>query len=123
MTSEHEKAEALKARAKAFAIRVVRLFRALPKTEEARLMGRQLLRAATSVAANYRAATRARSKKEFVSKLGNVVEEADEAVFWIELLIETNVLEPHRVQDLLDEAEQLLAIFAASYHTARHSLR
>jgi four helix bundle protein len=123
MASEHERAEALKARAKAFAVRVVRLFRALPKTEEARIMGRQLLRSATSVAANYRAATRARSKKEFVSKLGNVVEEADETVFWIELLIETDTMEPHRIQDLLDEAGQLLAIFAAPYYTARCSLR
>ena len=84
--------EQMRARTKQFAIRVVRLFRALPKTREAMVMGNQLLRSGTSVAANYRAACRARSKAEFISKMGTVVEEADETVFWLELLIETGTV-------------------------------
>ncbi|MGH9789756.1 MAG: four helix bundle protein [Candidatus Acidiferrales bacterium] len=78
------RAEELKKRTKQFAIRVIKLFRSLPKTEEARIIGRQLLRSATSVAANYRAVCRARSKPEFIAKLGLVVEEADESALWLE---------------------------------------
>ncbi len=88
MTVQHEE---LKRRTKAFAIRIVKLYRSLPKSEEARIMGRQILRAGTSVAANYRAVCRARSKAEFISKIGVVVEEADETVFWLEMLVETNI--------------------------------
>ena len=79
--AEGYKADELKAHSKRFAIAVVRLFRELPRTEEARILGRQLLRSGTSVAANYRAACRARSKAEFIAKLGVVVEEIDETVF------------------------------------------
>ena len=75
----------MRLRTKQFAIRIVHLFRALPKTEEGRVVGRQLLRSGTSVAANYRAVCRARSKREFISKIGVVVEEADESAFWLEL--------------------------------------
>jgi four helix bundle protein len=109
----------LKARTKEFAIRVVKLFRALPKTDEARVLGRQVLRSGTSVAANYRAACRARSKAEFIAKIGVVVEEADETVFWLELLVDTGIVPPSRMNKLLDEANELLAIFAASQHTAK----
>lgn len=109
----------LKNRAKEFAIRIVNLFRALPRTDEARVIGRQVLRSGTSVAANYRAACRARSKAEFIAKIGVVVEEADETVFWLELLIETGIVSPARMSSLLDEANELLAIFAASQHTAK----
>ena len=112
-------AEALKARTKAFALRVIRLCRALPASDEARVVRRQLLRSATSVAANYRAATRARSRREFAAKVGVVVEEADESVLWIELLVEAGLIEAERVSDLLDEANQLVALFSASYRTAR----
>jgi len=111
--------EQMRARTKQFAIRVVRLFRALPKTREAMVMGNQLLRSGTSVAANYRAACRARSKAEFISKMGTVVEEADETVFWLELLIETGTMKRDRMEVLLSEANELLAIFAASHRTAR----
>ncbi len=82
-------------------------------------MGNQLLRSGTSVAANYRAACRARSKAEFISKMGTVVEEADENVFWLELLIETGTMKRDRMEVLLSEANELLAIFAASHRTAR----
>ena len=111
--------EELRARTKRFAIRIVRLFKSLPKSDEARIIGKQLLRAGTAVAANYRAVCRARSKAEFISKMGIVVEEADETVFWLELLVETSIVLETRLKDLLTEANELLAIFAASLWTAR----
>ena len=86
------KQEILKERSKHFAIRIVRLYRALPKTDEARILGKQVLRSGTSVAANYRAFCRARSSAEFIAKIGLVVEEADETVFWLELLTETDIV-------------------------------
>jgi len=82
-------------------------------------LGKQLLRAATSVGANYRAAGRARSKAEFVSKIGIVVEEADESVLWLECLIETGIVKEDLLGNLLAEANELVAIFAASQRTAR----
>jgi len=111
--------EIFRDRSKQFAILVVKLFKSLPKSDEARIIGKQLLRSATSVAANYRAAGRSRSRAEFISKMGTVVEEADETVFWLELLIETDVVEKKRVETLLGEANELLAIFAASQRTAK----
>ena len=111
--------EQLRARTKEFAIRIVRLFKSLPKNDEARIIGKQLLRSATSVAANYRAVCRSRSKAEFISKMSVVVEEADETAFWLELLIETSIIPEVRLRDLLTEANELLAIFAASLWTAR----
>ena len=112
-------AEELKGRTKQFAIRIVKLFRSLPATDEARIIGKQVLRSGTSVAANYRAVCRARSKAEFIAKIGVVVEEADETVFWLELLVETNIVKQARMSSLLTEATELLAIFAASQHTAK----
>jgi four helix bundle protein len=112
-------AEQLKARTKQFAIRIVRLFRTLPKTDEARVIGKQVLRSGTSVAANYRAVCRARSQAEFIAKIGVVVEEIDETVFWIELLADTEIVRPERIAELLTEANELLAIFAASLRTAK----
>lgn len=112
-------AEQLRERTKRFAIRIVRLFRSLPKTEEARIIGKQALRSGTSVAANYRAVCRARSKAEFIARIGVVVEEADETVFWLELLVETAIVSQARMNGLLTEANELLAIFAASQRTAK----
>jgi four helix bundle protein len=112
-------AELLRARTKQFAIRIVRLFKSLPKAEEARIIGKQALRAGTSVAANYWAACRARSHAEFISKMGVVVEEADETLFWLELLVDTGIVRKVLMEDLLTEANGLLAIFAASHWTAR----
>src|SRR5438876_11632982 len=111
--------EVLKERTKKFAVGIIKLFRMLPKTEEARVIGRQLLRCGTSVAANYRAVCRARSKAEFVAKIGIVVEEADEAVLWLELLTEAGIVSHERTRELLTEARELTAIFTASKHTAR----
>ena len=113
------KAEQLKARTKRFAVRIVKLSAALPKTDQARVIGNQLLRSGTSMAANYRATCRARSKAEFVAKLGVVVEEADETVYWLELLQETGILAITDMNGLYDEAKELLAIFAASQQTVR----
>jgi four helix bundle protein len=112
-------ADELKKRTKQFAIRIVKLFRSLPRSEEARIIGRQMLRSGTSVAANYRAVCRAGSKAEFIAKIGIVVEEADETVLWLELLVDTAMMPASRMAKLLVEANELLAIFAASQHTAR----
>lgn len=97
----------------------MKFFQTLPRTDEARILGKQLLRCATSVAANYRAVGRARSRAEFISKLGTVVEEADESVFWLEMLTEIDIVPKEKVESLLAEGSELLAIFAASQRTAR----
>lgn len=112
-------AEELKARTKIFAVRVVHLFRALPKSEEGRVIGRQLLRSASPVAANYRAVCRARSRAEFAAKMGVVVEEADETVFWLEFVVDAGLMPEKRLQPLITDANELLAIFAASQRTVR----
>jgi four helix bundle protein len=116
-----EKAKELQHRTKQFALRIVRMFRALPRTEEARIIGRQVLRSGTSIGANYRAVCRARSKAEFTAKMGVVVEEADETVFWLEILVEAEIVPAAKMEDLLHEANELLAIFAASQYTAKTS--
>ena len=109
----------LRNRTKEFALRVVRLFRSLPRSPEAQVIGRQLLRSGTSVGANYRAACRARSRAEFVAKIGVVVEEADESAFWLELLIETGTFKRDQVSSLLTEALELTALFNASRTTIK----
>lgn len=111
--------EELRKRTKAFAVRIVKLCRALPENREGDVFGRQLLRAGTSVGANYRAAGRSRSKADFVSKITVVLEEADETVFWLEMLRESGLIPAHRLGPLLDEANQLVAIFSASRRTAK----
>ena len=89
---ELSKQEALRARTKRFTLRIIRLFRHLPKSPDAQVLGKQLLRSGTSVGANYRAAGRARSKAEFISKIAIVAEETDETVFWLECLIESGIV-------------------------------
>lgn len=106
-------------RTKQFAISIVRFYRILPANEEAHIIGRQLLRSGTSVGANYRAARRGRSKAEFIAKLGIVLEEADEVVFWLELLAESNVVRPDQIHELIKEAEELTSIFVTSLRTAK----
>ncbi len=108
----------LKDRTKQFALRIVRLYRALPLKPDAQVMGKQLLRAGTSVAANYRATCRARSKADFLSKIGVVLEEADETVLWLELLADSGIVPQHRMQNILAEANELVAILVASRKTA-----
>jgi four helix bundle protein len=111
--------EQLRDRTKTFALRVIRLFRSLPYKPDAQVLGKQLLRCGTSVAANYRAVCRARSKAEFIARIGVVVEEADEAVLWLELLAESGIVSHERTEGLLAEARELTAIFTASRRTAR----
>ncbi len=110
----------LKQRTKSFALRIIRMTQALPRSREADVIARQVLRSATSIAANYRAAGRGRSKAEFTAKLGIVIEETDETVLWLELLAESGIVKPARLRDLLDEANQLLALFAASWRTLKN---
>ena len=111
--------EELRARTKMFAIRIVKLYQALPKTSEAQVLGKQLLRSGTSVAANYRAACRGRSRAEWLAKIGIVVEEADETVFWLEMLADCGVISTERLKSLTEESEELVSIFGATKHTAR----
>ena len=113
----------LRDRTKRFALRVLKLCDSLPKTEAARTISRQLLRSGTSVAANYRAAGRARSRAEFIAKMGVVVEEADESVFWLELLVESGMIVKPRLDDLVAEANELVSIFVASQKTARAKMK
>ena len=91
-------------------IRATKLFRALPKNEKARIFGKQFLRAASSVGSNYRAACRARSAEEFFSKISIVIEEADESCFWMEIIIETELLPERKVTELLKEGNEITAI-------------
>jgi four helix bundle protein len=109
----------LKERTKHFALRVVKVVRSLPPGMEGRMIGNQLLRSGTSVAANYRAVCRARSRPEFLSKLAIVIEEADETAFWLEFLVEAGLVPDKKMKDLLSEANQLVAIFNASRATAK----
>jgi len=113
--------EALHERTRRFALRIVRLFRCLPKTEESRIIGRQILRSGTSIGANYRAAARARSRAEFVAKLGIVLEEADETVFWLELMRDAAIFPDGKIGDLVAEANELVSIFVTSIRTAKES--
>jgi four helix bundle protein len=108
-------------RTKKFALRVIKLVNALPKNTAGRTIGNQLIRSGTSVAANYRAAYRRRSKAEFISKLGTVEEEADESALWMELIIESGLMEGKLVADLKQEAGELTAIFAKSRITAKNN--
>ena len=108
----------LKARTKAFALRIIKLTQALPNTAAGRAIASQIVRSGTAVAANYRATCRARSKAEFIAKIGVVEEEADETALWLELLAESDLVPARRLGKLLDEANELTAIMAASRKTA-----
>jgi four helix bundle protein len=122
-TKHDSRHENLKLRTKEFAVRVLNLVDNLPNTLSARTIGGQLSRSGTSVAANYRSACRARSNADFISKLTVVEEETDESAFWIELLIAKNLVKSELVTDLLDEADQLTAIWVSSINTARGKKR
>ena len=108
-------------RTKQFAPRVIKLVGELPRTIEGRAIASQLMRSGTSVAANYRAACRARSKPEFIAKLGTVEEEADERAFWLELIIDAGLISESKIRPLLSEASEIVAIMASSKKTAAKS--
>ncbi len=113
--------EELKKRTKQFALMIIKLVEDLPNTKAGRTIGNQIIRSGTSVAANYRAACRARSNADFISKITIVEEECDETLFWLELIAEANLLKKEKLQDMLKEADELTAIFTASGKTARQN--
>jgi four helix bundle protein len=115
-------AESFKKRTKVFALRVIRLVEALPRTRVSDVLGKQLLRSGTSVGANYRATARAKSRADFVSKIKIVEEECDESIYWMELIIESGQMAAGRVSDLMAEANEILAMTVASAKTARSRL-
>lgn len=104
--------ESFKKRTKLYVVRSTKLFQSLPKTEEARIFGKQFLRSASSMAANYRAACRARSKAEFFAKLSITIGEADETLFWLEILVETAIMPESRLKELMQEAEEILKVLS-----------
>lgn len=112
-------AQKLQNRTKRFAILIIQAFSSLPKTEAARIIGRQFLRSGTSVAANYRAACRARSLPDFISKLSIVLEETDETLFWFELLVESKIVPSDSVESIRRECDELVKIFSSSLKTAK----
>ena len=109
----------LKDRTQKFALNIIALVQGLTRGRVIDVIGNQLLRSGTSVGANYRAACRAKSPADFISKMGTVEEEADESVFWLELLVKSRLVSYDRVSDLVNEANQLVAITVASINTAR----
>jgi four helix bundle protein len=113
------RAEALKDRTKRFALQIIRVIRSLPPGPEGRIIGHQLLRSGISVAANYRAACRARSRPEFLAKMSIVIEETDESAFWLKLLVDAGLISELKLRELKSEANRLVAIFNASRVTAR----
>jgi four helix bundle protein len=115
--------EEMKARTRAFALRVIKLVESLPPTPTAKVLGGQLLRCGTSVGSNYRAACRAKSTADFIAKMGIVEEEADESIYWIELLVDAGLMKRDHVADLLKEADEILSIVVSSINTARGSKR
>ena len=111
----------LRTRTRAYALRIVRMFVALPKTIEAQVLGKQVLRSGTSVGANYREAQRARSKAEFIAKVGDCLKELDESAYWLDLLIGAEIVSTRRLAPLIDETEQLTAIFVTIAKKAKAS--
>jgi four helix bundle protein len=111
----------LRDRTKAFALRVVRVFSPLPKTAEAQVLGKQLLRSGTSIGANYREAFRARSKAEFIAKCGDSLREIEESSYWLELLVESGVVSVGKLASLRQECEELTAIFVTILKRAKTS--
>jgi four helix bundle protein len=109
----------LRQRTKTFALRIIRLYAALPKSAEAQVLGKQLLRSGTSVGAHYREAVRARSKAEYISKVGGGLQELEESVYWLELLSDAELLNPQKLVGLIDEANELIAIFVTLSNKAK----
>ena len=104
-------------RTKRFVVDTIELYRSLPKTEEARIIGKQLLRSASSVGANYRAACRARSQAEFHSKISIVIEEADESLFWMEILVDTNIISKTNIEKLIAEGNEIVKVTSSARKT------
>ena len=116
-----DEAKLLQNRTKAFAVRIIKAFARLPRGEAVRVIGRQFLRSGTSLAANYRAACRARSSADFISKISVVVEETDETLFWLELLVEAELAKKSLLESLMTVCDELVKIFSASLTTAKRN--
>lgn len=113
----------LRQRTKVFALRIIRVVEALPRSRAVDVIGGQLLRCGTSVGANYRAACRAKSPADFIAKMGIVEEECDESAYWMELLVEAGIMKESRLSSLMKEADEILAMVVASIKTARNRRR
>ncbi len=122
MNNQSVRGDSLRVRTKEFALRILRLWRALPRRDDAEVLGKQLLRCGTSVGANYRSACLAKSQKDFLNKLRICQEEADECCYWLELLMESGILGSEKTGPLLDEAQQLAAIMTASAKTVLQNM-
>ncbi|WP_138431781.1 four helix bundle protein [Fodinibius saliphilus] len=122
-TIDFDSVDRLKERTKKLALAIIKLNKTLPKTEEAKVIGHQLLRCGTSVGANYRAACRARSDRAFYAKLCIVVEEADEVLFWLKLVMESGLKRKNQIETLVSEAKEILAIMAAFRKTVGKRLK
>ena len=109
----------LRVRTKDFALRIIRMFTALPKSTEAQVLGKQVLRSGTSVGANYREAFRARSKAEFIAKAGDSLREIEETAYWLELLVEAGIVPAERLAPLRQETDELIAIFVTIVKKAK----
>ncbi len=120
---EVKKVEDLKQRTKNYAFRIIRLYSSLPKKTEVQVIGKQFLRTGTSVGANYREGCRARSTQEFIAKLGNSLQELEETAYWLELLIESDLVRKEMVESLLKETDELVAIFVSSINTAKERIK
>ncbi|TWT80520.1 hypothetical protein CA13_19650 [Planctomycetes bacterium CA13] len=114
-----EKPKDLKSRTRDFALRIIRMYLSLPKTTEAQVMGKQILRSGTSVGAHYREGTRARSDAEFISKIEGGLQELEETVYWMELLVQSGTVEENRLQPLMQEADEITAILVTCAQNAR----
>jgi len=112
----------LRLRTKKFSYRIIKLYRFLPRKAEAYIVGKQLLRCGTSVAANYRAVGQARSRADAASKLAVVLEEADECIYWLECLADNDIIRPELLSDLIEEANELVRIFGASLRTVKEKV-
>ncbi len=116
-----KKGEDLKKRTKQYALRIIKLVNAMPQTSAGRTIGNQIIRCGTSVGANYRAACRARSKAEFIAKLGIVIEEIDESAFWLEVIIESNLVKRKLIEPLLQETNEIIAIMISSSKSTKNN--
>lgn len=109
----------LKSRTKAFALRIIKLYTSLPKSGEAQVIGKQVLRSGTSIGAQYREACRSRSNSEFISKMQSSLQELDETAYWLELLVDGGIVKAEKLAELRRETDELIAIFVTSVKTAR----
>lgn len=115
--------EDFKKRTKKFVVNNILFFKELPKSDEARILGRQLLRSSSSVGANYRAACRGRSQAEFFSKISIVVEEADETLFWMEVMIESGIVSEAKIRPLFEEAKEILAVVSKARKSVSENIK